>query len=176
VRYATPDDESVLAQFRCSRGVPVEDEIEAFIRRDALARFFSGSREEVQPRLILALGPDDVLLGLAGHEARDIKVDGDEAVGSFIVVVAQALVTRGRRLPDGTRLSDLLFRLAVTDSWRLRRSHEFVARAHVDNLPGLDLCERAGLVSQTGALDHSYVWITGSLEPPEGLEQWLPPA
>ncbi|HEU0131658.1 MAG TPA: hypothetical protein VFQ85_11790 [Mycobacteriales bacterium] len=167
VRPATPDDEPLFRTFRCSRGVPYEDEVERFVNTALAEWSFAPLAQVDDPRTLLVVedGPAERIVAIAAHERLTALADDDGTPldGTKVEVVAVAAADRGTRV-DGQRLGDLAF-AAVLDDAATRpypRGPWVAGVVSDDNKASLALCDRWNLSVQLPAGD-GYTWRIGSL-------------
>lgn len=166
VRIAEPDDETVLAAFRCSTGLRYEDEVEDFVTRHLLDWALAAGAARDDPRALLLVdeGPPERLVAVAAHERLTTLVgpDGSPLAGTKAEVVAVSLEARGRTF-GRRRPGDLAFSALLHDAaTRPVPRGPFVAVVVADdNKASLALCERFGLTRQIPTSFPGYHWRIG---------------
>lgn len=111
VRIAVPTDAAVLAAFSCSQGAWYEDEVEDFIRNHSLA--YADHAVQIDHQLLLLETPTAGLVAVGAHEQALMK---GGMTGTHLAVGAVAVPYQGQMLDDGTRLSDLLLDVLLSDA------------------------------------------------------------
>jgi RimJ/RimL family protein N-acetyltransferase len=147
MREAEEADSEALAAFACSKGEPYADEVERFIRNDAL----QAAAQIEGYRFFLAV-EEKRIVGCAGYHPRPVLLEDDTLVDtSRIHTLALALTDQGRRFTDGTRLSDLILTSVLTHALHTLGYSMATAVAARGNYRSIAVCERNGLRSQ---VDH----------------------
>jgi hypothetical protein len=163
VRPATAEDAGTLARFRCSTGPWYEQDVEDFVRRFALERALAAPNNY---RLLLALEGGRPVCCMA-HHGEMLFRKGSEFPDPMVVaarlhLLAITVEDQGRRLDDGTRLSDLAMATLIADALETREVHAATAIVALDNLRSIALCKRHGLRSQV-RYDAQHARLSGHL-------------
>jgi hypothetical protein len=147
VRQARDDDRPLLRRFRCSKGEPWEDAVEAQLVGPLPNRYLS-SPPVFDGRLLLGLNSRGDLLVVGAHR---IEPAFAEDVG-YTEVVAVALDARGTvvELPGGESLTlgHLMLATIFKQMRQLGRHPRTFARADRRNVRSLALLSRAGLTDE----------------------------
>lgn len=157
---AAEGDADAMAGFRCSTGPWYEQEVESFVRRHALERALTVPGY----RLLLAFESDRLVCCMAHHREFLFR-EGSTAyvLAVRLHVLAIAVEDQGRRLDDGTRLSDTLMAALISDAMA-DREETLTAIVAIDNLRSIALCKRRGLRSQVQR-DARHVRLSGHFTP-----------
>lgn len=157
VRAAEETDRAALESFACSSGLQCEEEVEAFIRTEAMDTFIS---EVADYRMLLAF-EGEALAGAIAHRIDILTLsNGDMLNARLIHVIAVGADHRGTTFEDGTRLSDTLLATVVAEVKEFSKSDIFTVIVANENDRSLTMLERCGSWSQT-AYDHLHVRLTG---------------
>lgn len=157
VRPATEADEGMLAEFRCSTGPWYEQDVESFVRRRALENALALSGDY---RLLLTIEGERLVCCAAHHGELLFRDDGNPIVATRLHLLAIAVEDQGRKLDDGTRLSDAVVATLIADALEIREVSVLTAVVALDNLRSMSLCERHGLRSQV-RYDNRHVRMSG---------------
>lgn len=144
-REAGEDDGEPLAQFRCSRGRWFEDEVETYLNEKAISQIGSG----LDYHLLLCFRGEE-LIACAGHHLEPVMAAESAEMVPFtrLHVLAVGLAYAGRRLDDGTRLSDAILRAAIQSAREHGRRYPLTAIVANENHRSLAVFERNGRWSQ----------------------------
>jgi ribosomal protein S18 acetylase RimI-like enzyme len=162
VREAVEADATELGEFRCATGPWYEEEVEAFIRSRALR---TAERAGDAYRL-LVVREEGRLIACAAHLREGLLQKKRERLllAVRLQLLGIAVADQGRRLEDGSRLSDAILKTVITDALEVWEAHVFTAIVAEDNLRSIALCERNGLSSQV-RYDRRHVRLTGTFSP-----------
>lgn len=166
VRPATAGDGGILAEFQCSTGPWYEQEVESFVRERALEQALALSEGY---RLLLVLEGKRLIGCIAHHRELLVRADGaqaDTVAATRLHLLAIAVGDQGRRLDDGTRLSDKVMATLIADALETRGYEVLTGIVALDNLRSMALCERHGLRSQV-RYDLRHVRLSGRYLPRE---------
>lgn len=159
-RLATVADEARLRHFRCSSGLPWEDEVERHIRHHAVF-FATGRGGHLCHRMWVIEATGEIVATGAHEEATDLVVGGRPA--SFLPFIAVARRWTGPRPPDGIRIADILLRVLLEDlaASTPPRAPWVFAHVHRENARSLRLFERVGfaVVTAIAARSPEYVVV-----------------
>jgi hypothetical protein len=162
VRAAEEEDAERLSNFCCSTGESYEDEVEAFVRKKALKR----ARDRSSPAYkLLVVEEEERLIGCAGYHDEPLfpMIDETAMQATRFQMLAVQLDQRGRRLDDGTRLVDFLFKSVVLDAFGTEGGGVLNALVARENRRSIAVCERNGLHTQT-FYDNKLLRMTGTYE------------
>jgi ribosomal protein S18 acetylase RimI-like enzyme len=162
VREATDDDAAALASFECSTGAWYEEEVQAYIHERALTH----AHENPDGYRLLVAFEQTRLIAVAAHASEALILPEDDTyLAARLQVLAIAVADQRRRLPDRSRLSDVLMATLISDAIEDKKTDVVTAIVADENLRSIALCERNGLRSQTR---HSsrYLRLTGRLQRP----------
>lgn len=159
-RLACAADEAPLRRFRCSSGLPWEDEVERHIRHHAV--YFATVRgSHLCHRMWVIEAAGRIVATGAHEEATDLLVGGRPA--SFLPFIAVASGWTGGRPPDGIRVADVLLRVLLDDLCTSAppRAPWVFAHVHRENARSLRLFQRLGftVVSEIAAPSPEYVVV-----------------
>lgn len=157
LRLARAEDAEPLVQFRCSSGPWFEFEVEEYVHRHALRRALSTPDTY---RFLLAIEQDRLVACAAHHPEALLREDGTLLLTTRLQLLALAAEDQGRRLADGTRLSDTMMEALIADAIETRREDVLTAIVAQDNLRSMALCRRRGLRSEV-RYGSRYVRLTG---------------
>jgi ribosomal protein S18 acetylase RimI-like enzyme len=149
MRDATERDAPRLSRFNCSRGAIHEDEVQQFVRQQAIGWMLATKREH---RLFVVL-EQARLIAVAGCSAETLLIQEDDVrfrskVVTRLQVLALSLKDQGRTCSDGRRISDLVIASLMTEALGANERHTLTALVAKDNLRSIALLERHGLRSQ----------------------------
>jgi hypothetical protein len=159
VREAVEADAAELGEFRCATGPWYEEEVEAFVRAKALQ---TAERAGDTYRL-LVVREDGRLIACGAHYREGLLLEHRETLllAVRLQLLAIAVTDQGRRLEDGSRLSDAILQTVIADALQFWEGNVFTAIVAEENLRSIALCERNGLHSQTRH-DRRHIRLTGS--------------
>jgi hypothetical protein len=162
VREAGKDDAADLGAFECSTGTWYEDEVQAYVRQQALTH----ARESSESYRLLVAVERTRLIAVAAH-TNDVLIMPDDGtcMAARLQVLAISVTDQGRRLCGGTHLSDVLMATLIADAMDHQRTDVMTAIVAGENLRSVALCERNGLCSQT-RYSSRYLRLTGRLMRP----------
>ncbi len=145
VRDATTGDAEALSAFRCSTGPWYEQDVEDYLRRRALGQLLATPDTY---SLLVALDGKRLVGCMAHYPEGLIRASAALILATRLQVLAIAVTDQGRRLKDGTRLSDALMRTVIHHALDTRRYPVLTTIVAQDNLRSVAVCERNGLRSQ----------------------------
>ncbi len=157
---ATLSDERSLAEFRCSHGAWYEDEVEAYINNELIKLVGNHAADH---RLLLVLEGEN-LIGCAAHHLDAFRMANDDLQWLVrLQVMALGLEHQGRRLPDGSRLCDGVFRALANDAMRSHEGMPLTALVATENYRSLAMLERNGRCAQIRS-GTRYIRLVGNLQ------------
>jgi hypothetical protein len=161
---ATVGDRHSLANLRCSRGAWFEDEVEAYVNIELVK--LVGSTAAFHRSLLVIEG--DRVIGCAAHHLDSFKMyGGDFQWAVRLQVMALDLKNQGRRLPDGSRLCDGVFKALATDALHEHEGMPLTAIVANENYRSLAMLERNGRWAQIRS-GSRHVRMVGQLRPDDG--------
>jgi hypothetical protein len=131
--------------------------VETFIHRHAL-EYALASPDYV--RLLLGFDGGRLICCMAHHLERLIKEDGGQVFAARLQLLALGIDDQGRRLHDGTRLSDMFTATLIADALAVREVKVLSAIVAFDNVRSVALCKRHGLRSEA-RYDARHVRLSG---------------
>ncbi|HET8955107.1 MAG TPA: hypothetical protein VFN18_05565 [Solirubrobacterales bacterium] len=160
-RPATSDDGSHLSSFKCSEGEWYEDEVEEYLKNQAIKHL--ADTGGLTYHLLLTLEKDE-LIACAGHHVEPLIIDSGHLIEFVrLYVLAISLDHRGRRLDDGTALSDAMLRLAASDAHAAHGDKPLTAIVANQNRRSMAVVERNGRWSQV-RYGGSYTRFVGQMK------------
>jgi hypothetical protein len=172
VRTAQIEDLRALASFTCSTGPVWEQEAEDQIQGPLPHRYLADRDSDLDPRLLLCLGPDQEILAVAAHRVETVPVSRDSDTvnlrPTYIEVIAVSLEARGTKVTadDGAAISmgEFMFDAVVTDVLtRPDRDPYLFARVDPRHEISLRFCDRVGLVHEQPNPHPAYIQRWGEL-------------
>jgi hypothetical protein len=163
VRPATAADAGLLAGFQCSTGPWYEQDVESFVRERALEQALALSDAY---RLLLVLEGKRPIGCMAHHHEMLLTGDGRSSpiFATRLHLLAIATDDQGRKLDDGTRLSDKLMTTLIADALETRGNAVLTGIVALENLRSMALCERHGMRSQV-QYDTRHARLSGHFTP-----------
>jgi hypothetical protein len=157
VRAADDDDEPALESFACSEGLECEDEVEEFIRSEAMKTMGSGVADY---RLLLAF-EEERLAGVIGHRIDMLILNSGKTLQARQVnVLAVGSEYRGSVFKDNSPLSNRLLASMIEEVEGFSDNDIYTVIIANENDRSLEMFERCGSWSQV-AYDLLHVRLTG---------------
>lgn len=153
VRVSRPQDESLLASFRCADPATAHQvAVENVVRSSVLKWALDPGAADDDPRLLLTvLDTSGELVGIAAHERTTFESAGQQRTDATkLEVVALPAAWQGRRFESGVRASDVVMFTALTDilSREPTRNLHVVAYVHEENQRSPGLLQRHGFTQE----------------------------
>jgi len=156
-RAATEKDGDSLGAFTCATGPWFEREVESYARKHALRRVMATP----STYRLLVLHEDERLVACAAHHPEVLlREDATGILATRLQLLAIATTDQGRRLEDGTRLSDTVMQTLIADAIETRGTPVLTGIVAQENVRSMACCERNGLRSQV-AYDDLHVRLSG---------------
>lgn len=162
VREAAEDDGEALVAFTCSKGRACEDEVERFAQEKALDCAASGLHHGYR---LLLVQEEKRLVACAGYHREPLLIESFEEPQDAILIhlLAVCLSDQGRKLDDGSALSDAVLQTAIFNAMEELGYDVVTTIVAQDNLRALAIVERNGFRSQIG-YGPGYVRLTGRFQ------------
>lgn len=149
-RVAQPCDNKAFKSFRCATTQSGWDlHVEAYVREELMLWACESGAQVDDPRVLLLIDPSGTVAGVAAHELRSGVTQSATAPFPIrhLQVGALSLDWQGRSDESGTRISDLLMKMLLTDiDCRRVKVARLTAIVHRANIRSKKLMMRYGFV------------------------------
>jgi hypothetical protein len=174
VRTVRTEDVRPLTEFSSSLGEPWEQEVEDEIRERLAPRYLRERDGELDPRMLVILGGDAKILGVAAHHVEPVLAElpnrgVEELRPTYLEVIAVTLSARRTQveLDDGGPLmtfGEFVYETTLNDvRSRPERAPLIFGRVDRRHSVSLSFCDRVGLTIERTNQNAQYVQRWGDV-------------